>query len=319
MNRWSHHTLTPRAPAWQRLPSDLRDGDYTATIVVNQPYRALLDIPDAWSTATVRLSVRTIDAPQFAVSGPRTETPTPFSGSRPTGRANPPTAWRPDLRALPAWRVQIGGSDGGDGRNLLAFSATIWDAGTSPLVVDGFRRSGQDIMDAYQYFFDASGRQVGYAPAGTMEWDPRDGHQHWHFTDFARYRLLDETMHVAVRSGKESFCLANTHAIDYTLPFANWQPDNTDLHTACGDSTALAVRQVLDVGSGDTYAQDLPGQAFDITDLPNGVYFIEIAANPEETIYELDSSNNTSLRRIVLGGEPGARTVEVPPYTNGPA
>ena len=27
-------------------------------------------------------------------------------------------------------------------------------------------------MDAYQYFFDANGKQVGYTPAGTMEWDP---------------------------------------------------------------------------------------------------------------------------------------------------
>lgn len=168
----------------------------------------------------------------------------------------------------------------------------------------------------------SGGRVRTHPPAHRSRWwswDPRDGHQHWHFTDFARYRLLDETMHVAVRSGKESFCLANTHAIDYTLPFASWQPGNTDLHTACGDVTALAVRQVLDVGSGDTYAQDLPGQAFDITDLPNGVYFIEIAANPEGTLYELDSSNNTSLRRIVLGGEPGGRTVEVAPYTDGPA
>jgi hypothetical protein len=48
-----------------------------------------------------------------------------------------------------------------------------------------------------QYFYDTSGKQVGYAPAGTMEWDDGDGHTHWHFTDFASHRLLDATQVIA--------------------------------------------------------------------------------------------------------------------------
>jgi hypothetical protein len=39
----------------------------------------------------------------------------------------------------------------------------------------GFRQPGKDLMDAYQYFYDASGKQVGYQKTGTMEWDARDG------------------------------------------------------------------------------------------------------------------------------------------------
>jgi hypothetical protein len=147
-----------------------------------------------------------------------------------------------------------------------------------------------------------------------MEWDPRAGHEHWHFTDFARYRLVDASLQLAVRSGKEAFCLANTEAVDYTLPRANWRPDNTDLHTACGDHNFLSIREVLDIGSGDSYAQFLPGQSFDITDLANGTYYIEITANPDHRLYEIDTTDNVSLRAIVLGGVPGARTVEVPPY-----
>ncbi|TWJ24755.1 lysyl oxidase [Micromonospora endolithica] len=168
-------------------------------------------------------------------------------------------------------------------------------------------------MDAYQYFYDDRGRQVGYAPVGTMEWDNRDGHEHWHFTDFAQYRLLDAAGKIAIRSGKEAFCLANTDAIDYTVPRANWQPTNSDLHTSCGEQTSLGIRQVLDIGSGDTYAQYLPGQSFDISDLPNGAYMIEITANPDRSLHETDTANNKSLRPVLLGGEPGARTVEVPP------
>ncbi|WP_433023290.1 lysyl oxidase family protein [Kribbella sp. CA-294648] len=146
-----------------------------------------------------------------------------------------------------------------------------------------------------------------------MEWDPREGHTHWHFTDFARYSLLNAKQTEVVRSQKEAFCLAATDAIDYTVKNANWKPSNTDLHTACGSQTSLSVREVLDVGSGDTYAQFRPGQSFDITDLPNGTYFIEVKANPDNRLVEASTSNNVALRKVILGGTLHKRTVKVPP------
>ncbi|WP_264926738.1 lysyl oxidase family protein [Streptomyces sp. A012304] len=239
------------------------------------------------------------------------------NAKRPTGRASvPANVPKPDLRSLPAWDISITDGEDGDapGKDYLAFSANVWNAGPAPLVVDGFRKPGADLMDAYQYFYDANGKQVGYTPTGTMEWDPRVGHEHWHFTDFASYRLLSADKTKEVRSGKEAFCLANTDAIDYTVKNANWHPYNTDLSTACGEQNSISVREVLDVGSGDTYTQYRPGQSFDITDLPNGTYYIEVLANPAKRLKETSLNNNVSLRKVVLGGTPGARTVSVPPY-----
>ncbi|MEV5436487.1 lysyl oxidase family protein [Streptomyces sp. NPDC052682] len=239
------------------------------------------------------------------------------AAKRPTGKAGAPAnVPKPDLRSLPAWDIAITDGEDGDapGKDYLAFSANVWNAGPAPLVVDGFRAPGKDLMDAYQYFYDAKGKQVGYAPTGTMEWDPREGHEHWHFTDFASYRLLSEDKTKQVRSGKEAFCLANTDAIDYTVKNANWHPENTDLSTACGQQNSLSVREVLDVGSGDTYTQYRPGQSFDITGLPNGTYYIQVIANPEKRLQETDLSNNVALRKVILGGTPGARTVQVPPH-----
>ena len=92
----------------------------------------------------------------------------------------------------------------------------MWNAGPSPLVVDGFRRADEDVMDAVQYYYDENGNELGHDPAGSMEWDARHGHTHWHFRDFARYRLLDANKDHVVRSRKEAFCLANTDAVDYT-------------------------------------------------------------------------------------------------------
>ncbi|MFE7765989.1 lysyl oxidase family protein [Streptomyces sp. NPDC057438] len=239
------------------------------------------------------------------------------NAKRPTGKAGvAKSVPKPDLRSLPAWDIAITDGEDGDvaGKDYLAFSANVWNAGPAPLVVDGFRKPGADKMDAYQYFYDAKGKQIGYTPTGTMEWDPREGHEHWHFTDFASYRLLSADQSKQVRSGKEAFCLANTDAIDYTVKNANWHPDNTDLSTACGSEDAISVREVLDVGSGDTYTQYRPGQSFDITDLPNGTYYIQVIANPENRLQESNHKNNIALRKVVLGGTPGARTVKVPPH-----
>ncbi|MGW3645966.1 lysyl oxidase family protein [Streptomyces sp. NPDC000878] len=239
------------------------------------------------------------------------------AAKRPTGRAGvPANVPKPDLRSLPAWDIAITDGEDGDvaGKDYLAFSANVWNAGPAPLVVDGFRQRGKDLMDAYQYFYDANGKQVGYTPTGTMEWDPRVGHEHWHFTDFASYRLLSADQTKEVRSGKEAFCLANTDAIDYTVKNANWHPFNTDLSTACGEKNSLSVREVLDVGSGDTYTQYRPGQSFDITGLPNGTYYIQVIANPEKRLQETNLNNNVALRKVILGGTEGARTVTVPPH-----
>ena len=143
------------------------------------------------------------------------------------------------------------------------------------------------------------------------EWDGKDTHQHWHFRDFARYRLLNEDRTGAVRSRKEAFCLANTDAVDYTVPGADWQPENTDLHTACGDYDALSIREVLSSGSGDTYAQYREGQSFDLRNIPNGVYLIAVEANPVGKLVESSTTNNLALRKVTIGGVYGARTVKV--------
>ncbi|MFI8003118.1 lysyl oxidase family protein [Streptomyces sp. NPDC086010] len=267
-----------------------------------------------WAVKRQGLRAAAGDAPGRTDGSRRAPAAQP-EAARPTGKASVPNVPKPDLRSLPAYGITIAGADpAAPGRDHLAFSANVWNAGPAQLVVDGFRKPGKELMDAYQYFYDAKGEQVGYAPTGTMEWDPRPGHMHWHFTDFASYRLLKADRKETVRSGKEAFCLANTDAVDYTVKNANWHPGNTDLSTACGQENSISVREVLDIGSGDTYTQDLPGQSFDITGLANGTYYIQVLANPEKRLKETDLTNNSALRKVVLGGRPGARTVTVPAH-----
>ena len=326
---------------------DLPAGAYTATVSLNQKYRDYFKVPAESATAKINIKVETVredeqgaEVAQARVKAAQAGADTsvkaataehgehagqgdasrqvaaydpnfrpPAKAPKAVKAASIPKGPRPDLRSLPAWGISLSQEDG---KAFVNFGATVWNAGTSPLLVDGFRRTGTELMDAYQYFFDAKGKEVGSVEAGTMEWDAREGHRHWHFTDFAQYNLLASDQKLAVRSGKEAFCLANTDAVDYTIPNAKWRPANTDLSSSCGQNTAVAVREVLDVGGGDTYTQDRPGQSFDITDLPNGTYYIEVKANPSNKLAELSTTNNTALREIRLGGTPTERTLEVP-------
>jgi hypothetical protein len=299
---------------------DLAVGRYKATVAIRPAYRKALGLSKKKATISVTVIVKAAptcdEGDPECLSAMRAHlqalarrplsaveaSPTRLSGFR----AKKPSGPLPDLRSLPAWGIGV------DEGRYLTFSATVWNAGPGRLVVDGFRSTkDQDLMKAYQYFFTASGKQKGYARVGGMEWDARDGHEHWHFKDFASYRLLDAKKKVVVRSGKEAFCLANTDAVNYLVKGAAWQPDNTDLQTSCGSRESLGVREVLDTGSGDTYLQYLPGQSFDLNGLRNGTYYIQIKANPDKVLYERTTRNNSSYRKVIISGSPGDRTVKV--------
>ncbi len=296
----------------QGRPFRLAPGDYTVVATIAPRYATAFEMTAADATRTVQLTVTSDDRGEeggMAAGRPATrpgDRPAAHRPSGPQGRADAGGP-APDLRSLPAWGISLSKNT-----DYLRFSATVWNAGDSPLVVDGFRRDGEDEMDAYQYFFDATGAQTGYQPVGHLHWDAKPSHQHWHFMDFARYSLLDADKVETARSKKEAFCLANTDAVDLTVPDADWNPGGNDLSTSCGDYSSLSIREVLAAGWGDTYTQYRAGQSFVIRDLPNGTYYIAVTANPENNLVEASTDNNQALRRIVLGGRPGHRTVRVP-------
>lgn len=234
------------------------------------------------------------------------KTPQP-SAQEPSGRSGGDNDGpRPDLRPLPAFGITLN-----EQGTAMRFGANVWNAGDSPLVVDGFREDDEEHMDAYQYFFNPDGDQVGYEHVGELHYH-HGNHNHWHFEDFAKYSLVDKDKEEIAVSAKQSFCLANTDAIDYTVPGAAWRPGNRNLATACGNAGSLSLREVLASGSGDTYYQFRTGQAFRLKGLPNGTYYIKIEANPDGRLFESDQDNNVSYRKVILKGTGKQRTVTVP-------
>jgi lysyl oxidase len=325
------------------------DGVYTLRVLIRAPWRKALGLTTAQSDVKTKIKVKTVAEAEMvrtatasahhhgaaAMQG-MTSTDGTMSpqharmeaarvrslGKAAKPHAAPPTKKlraadtaslpKPDLRSVPAYQIRL---ERTGKKSYINFGATVWNSGPSPLVVDGFKLNGQKDMDAFQYFYDNAGNEVGSTSAGGMEWDPRAGHEHWHFKAFAGYRLLDSTRKLTKRSGKEAFCLTPTDSINLNVKDANWKPASTDLSTACGAIDALAIREVLDVGWGDTYTQDLPGQSFNVTTLKNGIYYIEVLANPDKKLAEANTTNNSALRKIKLGGTVGGkRTIKVYDY-----
>src|SRR6266498_768371 len=291
----------------------LSPGTYRLTATIGRTYARLFSI--AARNATASVTVRVVKAPWCcgfaAARADRARggmlSPAPVVPDL----ASPPNAVRPDLAALPSWGINT--SHTRSGHDLLAFGATVWVGGNSPLDVEGFRINGSPTMQAYQYFW-RDGQVVGRVRAGTMGFDSGSDHNHWHFRQFAQYRLLNSTKTLAVRSHKQGFCIAPTDPVNLLLPHAVWQPTFTGFGGACGSPAALWVREFMPVGWGDTYFQYVAGQSFNITKLRNGTYYIEVIANPLRVLRETTTRNDVSLRKVILGGTRGHRTVKVPAW-----
>ena len=283
---------------------------YTIRMTIDPAWVALLEIGEEDAVAEVNVTAvdrGTLDVAS-APAGPAAPIYTPYAAV--PDITGPPAYSLPDLYALPAWSM---GVHQRKGRDLLGFSATEWNEGPGTFVIEGFRGPDDPTMDAYQYFL-IDGVPVGRALIGELEFHAGGRHNHWHFEEFTEYSLLDSSKTEVLVSDKQSWCLVNTDAIDLTVSNANWQGWGQDLFTSCGGPSALWIREVLDVGWGDTYSQYVSGQAFDITDLPNGRYYVRVHVNPTGSIRETSSDNNVEDRLIRIKGRPGQRRVVVPPW-----
>jgi hypothetical protein len=325
----------------------LEPGVYTAIVTVTAEYRRLFRI--AARQATTRVRMRVLFSPLPRARPPVGRASHPHKPED-AGDALAPLAARttatpdprsmPNLVAAPAWGIATRRAGRAVGppigvpasaaataidtrskaarrptRDLLTFNATIWNAGPAPFSIEGFRRPYSNLMHAYEYFFDAAGDVVGRAPAGTLVYDTRRGHNHWHLRQLASYQLVGAGR--TIISQKQSFCVAPTDPVDLTMPGAQ----GAQVAAGFGGSVcdlfrpgAIWIREQLPAGWGDTYTQVAAGQAFDITDVPNGSYKILVRVNPLGVLHETSTSDDVAIRRIRLSGRRGARQVAVLPW-----
>jgi hypothetical protein len=112
---------------------------------------------------------------------------------------------------------------------------------------------------------------------------PAGGHNHAHFSNYARYELLQEG--VVVRTGgKFGFCLEDTFC-------------------GVGASEKFTCEfQGLTAGCEDLYVKFLGCQYIDVTGLPSGDYTVRVTVDPMGLIPESDETNNSSEYPVQIAG-----------------
>lgn len=307
-------SIVDRAPSRVRL--QLAPGRYKLHVQIAEPYRSAFHVLRADDSATIDVLVKDGNRRPAQVERIRALAGRELQGIPPTPVVPtvdaPDPALLPDLVALPPWDLEI--THWNRTRELLSFAASPWNAGPGPLVVEGFRRPGEPTMDAFQYYYGPTATAVSRTTAGSLVYDARRGHDHWHFLQFARYDLRNASTGALVRSTKQAFCLAPTDAVDLTLAGANWTPWLSNITSVCAGRTATWIREALLTGWADTYYQTVAGQAFDVTDLPAGRYRISIVVNPLGLLQERSTANNAAERIVYLRGHKGAHKLRVAPW-----
>ena len=202
-----------------------------------------------------------------------------------------PTPRYPDLRTLPPADVLLDSRTVGQAtRYALRFSTTIWNAGQGPLELRG-AASGDKTL-AYQRIHDDAG---GFTKRLVGQFVYHDGHDHWHFENFAEYELWPEPEYRQwLASGRqegqprwrgskttglhESFCVRDSEPVE-SLPGS---PD-AKVYDACDQEL-----QGLSVGWGDSYPFFLAGQWILLgeTSPADGCYVLRVIADPNNVLYE---------------------------------
>ncbi len=181
------------------------------------------------------------------------------------------------------------------GRRHLKLSVATPNIGLGKLYLYGVLPANPDgTQDVRQRIFRSDGSFFDRL-AGKFIFHPQ--HDHIHVEGWSQFHLRevlpDSSVGAIVASGaKTSFCILDLTIHDSSLP--NYNP-NGEFHS-CSSTI-----QGLSVGWADIYSKDLPGQNIDITDVPDGVYWLEAVVDPDTTIMEARETNNASRVLIVIG------------------
>ena len=181
------------------------------------------------------------------------------------------------------------------GRTLLRLSNGTANIGEGKLYLYGvLPDNGDGTQDVNQRIFRSDG----------TFWDRfagrfifHEGHNHIHFEDWCSYRLREVLPgngvgDIIAEGTKTSFCILDLGIYDNTLP--NFDPDG-QFHS-CSSTI-----QGLSVGWIDVYSKSLEGQNIDITDVPDGTYWLESYSDPNGNVLEGNEDDNATRILVVIG------------------
>lgn len=209
----------------------------------------------------------------------------------------------PDIKALPPTEISLEVS--ADNRHLLRFTQGFVNLGSGPLKVRGVPTNEDDVMQGYQEILDAEGSVTRSLPISSMIFHPH--HRHWHAGDFASYELRQGSPWgtLMAKNGKISYCLVDhSPSNEYTGRYH--PPTYLNCKTAS---------QGLSPGWVDVYTADLYDQWIDVTEVPDGVYYLVAKGDPHHVYAEADHgdwTNNIAWAKVALSDGPRQVRVMAP-------
>ncbi len=170
--------------------------------------------------------------------------------------------------------------------NEIRLTTAIANIGDGALEIRGGEAHG-DVQDVTQRIYNDDG---SYSDVDAGQFHFHAQHGHIHFEDFAAYRLrsveADGSAGAVVESAeKVSFCL---------IDLANHSASEAQSYLTCGQIQGIST------GWADVYDKGLPGQSIDISNLPDGEYWLELEIDPLNQLIESDETNNSSLTLITI-------------------
>ena len=180
-------------------------------------------------------------------------------------------------------------------RRYLRLSNGTANNGDGRLYLFGNRNEATDSLIPIKQRVSRTNGTTYDRVAGFFAFHP--GHDHIHVNDWTVFRLRevlpgDLVGPIVLEGPKTSYCVFDDDVNDNSLP--NFNEDGEFFQCYSGV-------QGLSVGWVDVYTKDLPGQQIDITDIPEGVYWLESMVDPQNNIVETNDSNNTVRIKILIG------------------
>jgi hypothetical protein len=212
-----------------------------------------------------------------------------------------PTPLLPDLvqEPPPTTSIQVG-KDTDTGDWAITFNSIVGNIGAGPLEVDGTGPGGGVDMTAYQVIHNSDGSTSMDTsdPIGHVHYDTDPSHNHWHFQPFDDYELRSLDGSQVFSDQKEGFCLVNSLEVPFAgtrgdeSEFTIGEPGDPGYFCDLGDPDATSIREGISVGWGDEYTGIRSGTDVDLTGVPAGRYILVQQVNTDQSIQELDYTNN---------------------------
>ena len=189
----------------------------------------------------------------------------------------------PDLQTVIPLHLQIQNQHQ---RELLRFSNGVANTGAGPLRVrpEYPPANSADLQLAVQEVLDADGHVVSETVVSEFEFHPE--HNHWHIDGVALFEIRIGSVDGPVlgeNAVKTTFCLIDWYKLE-----GNSRTKDRVYWDCSGEYQGISPGWV------DQYHHSLEGQSLDLTDAPEGLYYLVSTANPDRTFIESDYTNNTA-------------------------